>query len=162
MCTRPTRPPHGGLSTSEVWCILLQVVVMSKRSAQYTKTLYLTPTLDGKNLWKQIFLLRQTAINWHKTMPALKTKLKFWRWIPRLLRRWRTQRSAIVIANCRIQWIIKISNAVCDQGLLLWLCLLDMHTPQETSLFFWTCAFLTFTRFFSAVIALLVRMCTSF
>ena len=49
-----------------------------------------------------------------------------WRWIHWLLERWRTQRTAICIANCRIQWIIKFSNAACDHWLLLWFYFSDM------------------------------------
>jgi hypothetical protein len=44
-------------------------------------------------------------------------------WMTRLAHRWRTLRTAIRNANCRIQWVIEILNAYCTFGLCLEVCL---------------------------------------
>ena len=77
---------------------------------------------------KKIFFLLHPIVR--LCLKSLK-KQKFWQGIPRFPRRWRTQRSAIVIAICKCTWIIKFSNAVCICGLLLQICLIDRSTPRQ-------------------------------
>lgn len=78
-------------------------------------------------LYKNFFLLHPIVCLCLKSLK----KQKFWQGIPRFPRRWRTQRSAIVIAICKCTWIIKFSNAVCICGLLLQICLIDRSTPRQ-------------------------------
>ena len=49
----------------------------------------------------------------------------FQRWMSRLEQRWRAQRSAISIVNCRIPWIDRNLNAYCVFGISLKACLLQ-------------------------------------
>lgn len=51
------------------------------------------------------------------------TSTNFQQWMSRLAHRWRTLRTAIRNANCRIQWVIEILNAYCTFGLCLEVCL---------------------------------------
>lgn len=53
----------------------------------------------------------------------------------RLAHRWRTLRTAIRNANCRIQWVIEILNAYCTFGLCLEVCLYQCPYITIASLF---------------------------
>ena len=54
---------------------------------------------------------------------CLQLTYNFQQWMSWLAHRWRTLRTAIRNANCRIQWVIKILNAYCTSGLVLGVCL---------------------------------------
>ena len=60
----------------------------------------------------------------------------FQQWMSRLAHRWRTLRTAIRNANCRIQWVIEILNAHCTSGLCLEVCLYQCPYIKLASLFF--------------------------
>ena len=59
----------------------------------------------------------------------------FQQWMSRLAHRWRTLRTAIRNANCRIQWVIEILNAYCTFGLDLEVCLYQCPYIKLASLF---------------------------
>jgi hypothetical protein len=60
---------------------------------------------------------------------------KYWQWIPRFSFRWRTQRNAIIIANCRIQWIIELLNANGADWLFLSAHIFQCHFISNTNTF---------------------------
>ena len=49
----------------------------------------------------------------------------FQRWMFRFEQRWRVQRSAISIVNCRIPWADRVLNTCCAFGIYLKVCLLQ-------------------------------------
>ena len=61
----------------------------------------------------------------------------FQQWMSRLAHRWRTLRTAIRNANCRIQWVIEILNAYCTFGLCLEVCL--YQCPYNKIAFLFLC-----------------------
>ena len=62
----------------------------------------------------------------------------FQQWMSRLAHRWRTLRTAIRNANCRIQWVIEILNAYCTFGLCLEVCL--YQCPYNKLAFLFLCS----------------------
>ena len=62
----------------------------------------------------------------------------FQQWMSRLAHRWRTLRTAIRNANCRIQWVIEILNAHCTFGLYLEVCL--YQCPYIKLVFLFLCS----------------------
>lgn len=70
-----------------------------------------------------VFLTLYLNMNFARTKVFAFTSTNFQQWMSRLAHRWRTLRTAIRNANCRIQWVIEILNAYCTFGLCLEVCL---------------------------------------
>ena len=65
--------------------------------------------------------LMQPSVIWQSPCAAH----NFQRWMSRFEQRWRAQRSAISIVNCRIPWADRVLNTYCTFGISLKVCLLQ-------------------------------------